>query len=190
MGINVTSKAEDLVIDDLGKFGLQCKRFSKKEMRLSKTPDLRVYKAGQFAFFCEVKEVAEDPWSGGLRSDPIFNRLTDDIHTAIAQFDSVNPFLEHPNVLAFVNNDRMCGSLDLIGVTTGLLLTEGGGAAAVYQIYSEGRIRDEKRRIHLYLWYDSFKANKIMFNASDKRHWSRLCSYFNFDPDEIKPIGT
>ena len=183
------SKPEDLVIEELGKFGLQCERFSKKEMRLNKTPDFRVFKAGQFAFFCEVKEVAEDPWSGGLRSDPIFNRLTDDIHTAIAQFDCVNPLIEHPNVLAFVNNDRMCGSLDLIGVTTGLLLVEGDEAAPVYQIYSEGRIRDEKKRIHLYLWYDSFKANKILFNPSDIRHWSRLCNYFNVDPDQIKPIG-
>ncbi len=102
----------------------------------------------------------------------------------------MNPHLQHPNVLAFVNNDRKCGSLDLIGVITGYLLTEGGGAAPVYLNYSEGRIRDEKHRIHLYLWFDSFKAKKIFFNKADQRYMARLCSYFGFDPKRIRDIDT
>lgn len=184
------ANAEDSVISEFEKYGLRCERFSKKEMRKHKTPDFKVYCCEEFAFYCEVKEIAKDPWVGGLRPDPIFNRLTDDIHTAVMQFKSVNPRLQHPNVLAFVNNDRMCGSLDLIGVITGHLLTEGGGAAPVYLNYSEGRIRDEKHHIHLYLWFDSFKANKILFNKAEQRLMARLCSYFGFDPKKIPDIGT
>ena len=182
--------AEDVVSTELEKYGLRCERFTKEEQRIRKTPDRRVYRTDEFAFFCEIKQIANDPWLGGLRPDPIFNRLTNDIHTAVKQFDSVNPHLQHPNVLAFLNHDRMCGSLDLIGVLTGHLLTEGNGAAPIYRKYSEGRILDEKHRIHLYLWFDSFKANKILFNKASKRHMARLCGYFGFDPQQIPDIGT
>jgi hypothetical protein len=182
--------AENRVISEFERYSLRCARFSKKDLRARKTPDLIVHHRGDFAFFCEIKEIASDPWLGGLRSDPIFNRLTDDIHTAVKQFDSVNPDLRHPNVLAFVNNDEKCGALDLVGVITGHLLTEGGGAAPTYFKFSEGRILDEKNRIHLYLWFDSFKANKVLFNKVDKRHLTRLCGYFGHDPEQIPDIIT
>ena len=38
-----------------------------------------------------------------LTSDPTFNRLTDDVHQAVKQFDAVNKGQKYPNVLAFVN---------------------------------------------------------------------------------------
>lgn len=184
------TNSESIVIRELENYGLRCERFTKAEMRTHKTPDLRVYRGEEFAFYCEIKEIARDPWLGGLRSDPIFNRLTDDIHTAVKQFDTVNPDLVDSNVLAFVNNDRMCGALDLIGVITGHLLTEGGGAAPIYLNYSEGRIKDEKHRINLYLWFDAFKANKVLFNMFDKRHLDRLCDYFGYDAEQLPVIGT
>jgi hypothetical protein len=82
----------------------------------------------------------------------------------------------------------MCGSLDLLGVLTGHLLTE-DGSAPIYLRYSEGRIKDDKNRIHLYMWFDSFKANKIFFNSINKVHFDRLCESFGFRPEDIKPIG-
>lgn len=183
------NNAENIVTTELEKYGLQCESFSKGEMRNRKTPDRRVYRDQEFAFFLEIKEIAHDSWLSGVRPDPIFNRLTDDINTTVKQFDSVNPDLKHPNVLAFVNNDRMCGSLDLIGVFTGHLLLENGGMAAVYLNYSEGRIREKKNRIHLYLWFDSFKANKIFFNKADERHFIHLCKFFGFEPESVQDIG-
>ena len=164
------NNSEELVANELSKQGLACQRFSKSEIKNGKTPDFRVFKDNQFGFYCEVKEVKKDDWALGLRNDPIFNRLTDDIHTAVKQFDAVNPDNKFPNVLAFVNNDHMCGSLDLLGVLTGGLLLEGGGMAEIYYKFSKGRIKNEKDRIHLYLWYDSFKANKVLFNQNNDSH--------------------
>jgi hypothetical protein len=102
------------------------------EMRKSKTPDFRVSKGDDSVFYCEVKTSKKDSWldeqmkkkrvgciAGGLRNDPIYNRFTDDIHTAVKQFDAVNPDQEYPNVLALVNHDQNCGFLDLVAVITG-----------------------------------------------------------------------
>lgn len=183
------SDSENVVIEELDKFDLRCESFSKDDMKNRKTPDCKVFKGDEFAFYCEIKEIAKDNWLGGDKPDPILNRISDDIHTAVKQFDSVNPELEHPNVLVFVNNDDRCGSLDLVGVLTGLLLTEGGGAVPIYLKYSHGRIKDEKNRIHLYLWFDSFKANKFLFNFADARHLDRLCKYLDIDLKTIKNIN-
>ena len=182
------SSSEDLVVKKLKKYDLRCEQYSKDEMKNGKTPDNKVFKNDGFAFYCEIKEIAKDNWFGGASPDPIPNRISGDIHTAVKQFNSVNPDLEHPNVLAFVNNDDRCGSLDLVGVLTGHLLTEGGGTAPIYLKYSHGRIKDEKNLIHLYLWFDSFKANKFLFNFADTRHLERLCGYFGIDPESIDNI--
>jgi len=181
--------SEQLVSDSLAKNDLRAERFTKVEMRERKTPDFRVFRGQELAFYCEVKEVARDDWAGGGRPDPIFNRLTDDIHTAVKQFNSVNAERREPNVLAFVNNDRLCGYLDLLAVTTGRFLAEDGSTDPIYEQFSEGRIRDEKFDVDLYLWFDSFKANQLLFNAMDSRHLNRLCGYFGINPDSIEIIG-
>ena len=181
--------AEDTVVEDLEARGFKCRKFSKRELRQGKTPDRRVFRDGQFAFFLEIKEIAEDRWVGGGRPDPIFNRLTDDIHQAVQQFDAVNADRQVPNVLALVNNDAACGSLDLIGVITGHLRLEGGGWVPIYMNCSEGRIRDEKHRVDLYLWYDAKKANQMFFSSFDRRRMDRVSALFGVNSDSIPQLA-
>ena len=62
----------------------------------------------------------------GLRDDPRFNQLASDVHEAVKQFDAVNRDRKHMNILAFVNNDSMCGALNkplqpMGGATSGAL---------------------------------------------------------------------
>ncbi len=56
---------------------------------------------------------------GGGRPDPTYNRINNYIHSAVGQFDGVNPGMEHPNFLAIVNGDSGAGVMDLIRVFTG-----------------------------------------------------------------------
>src|SRR5216684_7048277 len=78
-------------------------RFSKEERREGKTPDFRVFAQSELVAYCEAKHVQRDEWLdkqlenaqpleivGGMRLDPIFNRLTAHIHTATKQFAAVN----------------------------------------------------------------------------------------------------
>ena len=119
------------------------------------------------------------------RGNAILDRIAARIPDAVHQFDAVNPDLGHPNVLAFVNRNRMCDSPDLFEVVTGHRLFDGGGAAPIGLRWSEGRIHDEKWRVHLYLWVDCFGADQIFFNTVDRRHLDRLAAYLAIDPKSI-----
>ncbi len=184
---------EKIVKEFLSKKGLCAEYFNKEEKKKSKTPDFRVFKGNEFAFFCEVKTVSRDDVEG-LRNDPIFNRLTDDIHNAVKQFDAVNGDVEYFNVLAFVNHDRMCDFGDLREVLTGDFYAEGGQRFPISRKFSEGRIREDKKRIHLYLWLDRAKREELegrsnrhhlIFNVSkeDEQKQSRLYEYFDKKPE-------
>ncbi len=124
--------AEACAIDWFAERQMRTERFAKCEMRQGRTPDFRVFKNEEFLFYCEVKHVEQDRWIesqmehslprqivGGVRPDPIFNRLTDDIHNAFQQFHAVNPRRQSPNVLFFYNSDRKCEVLDLFAVLEG-----------------------------------------------------------------------
>jgi len=160
----------------------------KTERRRGKTPDFRVYRGEEFQFYCEVKSIARDNWLdsqlqaapkesivGGVRNDPVYNRLTDDIHQAAKQFDAVNPEDKVPNVLVFVNHDSICDRQDLIGVLTGNFVTEDGSAHRVYAKFSEGRIKRDKSRIHLYCWLQHGQMRAYVFNRSHENHRRALC---------------
>jgi len=194
-------KDEQRVADFLKGFGLAPKPFIKEEKGRQKTPDFRVFKDEAFAFYCEVKSIKKDEWLnkllekapsginvGGARHDPIPNRISNDIHTATKQFDSVNPAVKDPNVLALVNNDTNCGFTDLFEATSGCFWAEGNNFYPSLKNISEGRIKEEKWRIHLFLWLDSFKSDQFMFTFVDDRFVNILCSYFGKDPNKIKKI--
>lgn len=178
--------------------GLKAERFSKEELRKGKTPDFRVFKSGELVSYCEAKHVQHDDWLdkqlrearpleivGGLRADPIYNRLTEHIHKAAQQFAAVNPARELPNVLVFVNSDKVCDNRDLVSVMTGDAHIEGGGAEPIYTAYSEGRIREEKFTIDLYVWFDEDKGEGqkgFHYFIADGKHYGRLCELLGSDP--------
>lgn len=194
-------KDERLIADFLSKKGLHAAPFSKQERQHLKTPDYSIYKGTNLAFFCEVKTVLRDEWLdhqldtappgsiiGGGRSDPVLNRLTSKIHEAVQQFDVINPYLICPNVLAFVNHDQNSDLHDLVGVITGQFLANGRGLCPIYYRFSEGRIRSEKFRVHLYIWLDEFWGNFYLFNNYAVDHLGRLCEYFGIDRASIKNL--
>jgi hypothetical protein len=163
-------------------------RFLKSELVKKKTPDFKVQSclSGELLFYCEVKSV--EP--GAVGKDPTFNRLTKDISEAVKQFDAVNPGLAFPNVLAFVNHDSACGFLDLIAVLTGNAMTEGSAAIPIYRLYSEGRIKDKKSRINLFIWLDDFLPHRLLFSQTNENHHNLLCSCFNINQSTIKIIDS
>ncbi len=184
-------------------YGLRCEGFSKDEMRKSKTPDFRVYRGAEMACFCEVKSAAEDEWLdrqlnsaptgtlvGGARNDPIYNRIENKIHEAIKQFDAVNPSQAHPNVLVLVNHDKHANRFDLEAVLIGSIPVQGGGRLRGFTNYSHGRIRDEKFRIHLYLWVDEVLNGKsFVFNEAIPAHYTRLVDLFSAKDEFIRRVG-
>jgi len=181
--------------------GLSCSRFSKGEMRKSKTPDFRVAENDEFVFFCEVKTSKKDNWldkqlkkvrvgyiAGGFRNDPIYNRLTYDIYKAAKQFDAVNSNQEFPNVLAIVNHDDQCGFLDLLAVLTGNFYADDGSVHPIYAQFSEGRVKEKKEKIHLYVWIDDYKPDRLFFSQTDEVHHLKLCELFDVNVNNIRQI--
>ena len=196
---------EDQVQDYLKSLGLRAERFSKKELgQGDRTPDFRVFAGTELAFYCEVKSAQKDEWLekllddappltivGGSRNDPTYNRISAHIHSAVGQFDSVNPAMDRPNVLAIVNADhRHRGFIDLISVLTGNAYVEGDEVWPIFRQFSEGRIREEKHRIHLYLWFDKKKdwMAKKFWSEAHPAHHADLLRYFKADPASIKRL--
>lgn len=73
-------KSDEVAVSEfLANRGLVTAGFSKQERRERKTPDYRVFKDDTLIGYCEVKSIEKD-LKEESRNDPIFNRLTDDIH--------------------------------------------------------------------------------------------------------------
>ena len=204
---NANFDGENRVHECLTSKGLRVERFSKTELRQGKTPDFRVFAGDEMAFYCEVKTAQEDEWldkqlaaappgtlAGGLRPDPTYNRISSYISSAVGQLDAVNPAMEWPNVLAIVNSDDGAGFTDLIQVLTGNAYCESGEVIPMFREYSEGRIREAKLRVHLYLWFNEWKAGdpQKFFPEVHAPHHAALCAHFAVDPAEFKrlPGGT
>jgi hypothetical protein len=181
--------------------GFAAERFSKKEMRVGKTPDFRILRNDRLVFYCEVKSSQKDNWLdqqlvgaapdeliGGARNDSIFNRLTTDIHEAVKQFDAVNKDQKIPNVLALVNHDNMCRFNDLLGILTGNFYANDGSVHPIYRQFSQGRIKDEKSRVHMYIWLDDHRPNRLLFSQTDEILHRALCTAFGINQNDIKQI--
>lgn len=166
------SSDENKVKDYFINIGLYPKKINEGN---DKTPDYEVYKNGNLVFYCEVKTIKEDVFEGA-KGDPIYNRITQDIHTAVKQFNSVNKDLKYPNVLVFVNHDDMCGLEDLQSVLTGEFHSEDGKTYNIYKKYSEGRIKNDKLKIHWYIWIEKDKTEHIWVKNS--QYYEKLLNLF------------
>jgi hypothetical protein len=193
--------SEQIAKEFLSGYKLRSERFSKEQLQSIKTPDFKVYKNDDLIFYCEVKNTEKDTWldkrlelvapgefAGDVRNDPIFNRLSAHIHKAGKQFDAVNPNLDFTNVLVFYNQDRKSGFLDLIAVVTGNFLAEGGESFPIYKNFSEGRIKEDIQKIHLFIWLDAFKPHRFLFNTTNVNYRNILCPVFNYDPNNLKIV--
>lgn len=183
--------------------GLRGERFTKAEMRQGRTPDFRVFARDALAFYCEVKTAQEDssldqhlaaapPGAivGGSRPDPTYNRISNHIHSAVGQLDAVNPAMEVPNVLAIVNGDKQAGITDLIQVLTGSAYCENGNVIPMFREYSEGRIREEKLRVHLYLWCNEWEVGgpRQFYPAIHAGHYAALCGHFGVKAADLRRL--
>ncbi len=193
--------SEKVVKDFLSSYGLKSEKFGKEELKNGKTPDYRVYRDDDLFGYCEVKNAEKDMWLddkldkaepgeivGGLRKDPVFNRLSAHIHKSRKQFDAVNADEELPNILSFYNEDEQSGFLDLMAVTTGNFFAEGGAVFPIYKNVSEGRVKKDIEKIHLFIWLDAHKPHRFLFNTINSKFQSELCSIFGFDLEKSELI--
>lgn len=179
---------ERRAIEFFEQHGLTCVRYTKDELRTGgQTPDFKVYKGDEFVLYAEAKHVQEDNWEGGLRNDPIFNRLSNRVHEAAKQFAAVNPDYKLPNVLVFTNSDRLCSVQDLKCVLTGNQEIDSGPPEPMFKNISEGRIRDEKHSIDLYVWNDVYlgaDSRFIRIFARESKHLELLRSLLQTEPKQ------
>lgn len=178
---------EEIVKYWLREFSLAPERYTKKERRSGiKTPDYKVYKEQQLQFFCEVKAVVDNC---DKENDTTPNQITDDIHNAFKKFRDVNKNHSIPNVLAFVNRKMTAGVDYLEDVLTGHWYMDSGKAYPFYVYYSEGRIRNEKSEIDLYLWFEESDKVKFRFSCAGKDHFEHLCHLFGISASKVKSVN-
>jgi hypothetical protein len=181
--------------------GLELKKFSRPEMMKGRTPDYRVLHNGKLVAFCEVKSPRDD-WLdirinsakegqivGGMRDDPIFNRIARHIVKASSQFNSVNKNRDFPNILVFVNHDKISNFSDLYETVTGDFVSEKGEHIPTVKHISEGKIREAKVIIDAYIWIESKekRVTSFLFNQFQMPHVLKICELLNIDSKQIKP---
>jgi len=184
--------------------GFEVGSFAKNEMRDLRTPDFRLSRDGVKVALCEVKSFQRDEWlenqlkdaalgepAGGLRPDPIFNRISNAVHTAFKQFESVNSDHRLLNFLFLVNHDTSAKPEDLDRVLTGYEDPLHGRLDPTCTQFSEGRIREDKKRIDLYVWMDFLKPDKIPPRRLFFGNWETresVCRLLGIDPATVKNI--
>jgi hypothetical protein len=200
------SSDEALVLGYWQGEGFEVGSFSTSEMRTMKTPDFRLSRNGVEAAYCEVKSFQRDNWLeeqlskapvgelvGGLRPDPIFNRIGNAIHTAFKQFESVNPDHRLLNFLFLVNHDTSARPEDLDRVLTGFENPRRGILDPTCVQFSQGRILAEKGKIDLYVWLDfqegqlRSRAYRVLGNP-ESRQW--VCGLLGIEPANVRTIPT
>jgi len=196
-------QGEQAAADFFAKCGLRVQRFGEGEIRGGRTADFRIFRDKEFVMFCEAKQFQCDDWLyecldnaapgqivGDVRTDPIFNRLTNHVHEAVKQFDSINPKHEYPNVLFLANSDRVSDVLDLITVLDGMFRAESGVREPIYTQYSEGRIRKEKFTVDLFIWRNVWMDKEPQRVWYPSIHYQRVCELLGCDVRSNVQLGS
>ncbi|MCA9629095.1 MAG: hypothetical protein KC766_15550 [Myxococcales bacterium] len=168
----------------LERFGAELRRIPESA---TKTPDYELLSGGARAAVVEVKTLEasvmseatgwkierrnEHSWSG-TRKDNAPARVASHIHKAAKQ-------LQHyaePKVLVFVNEDTMADVLDLEEAVRGIHVYGSSTTGCVVNTASkriaEGRIREDRWLIDLYVWIEPKRGPRTVFptNAPVEHH--------------------
>ena len=164
------------------------------------SPDFQVILNKKRVAYCEMKSPRDD-WLetqiaaasprtivGGLRDDPIFNRLRRHAIKAAKQFNAANPTRAVPNILIFVNHDHAAGFGDLRETFTGIFHAMDGRCHNTMP-HIASSLDQAKEQIDLCVWING-KVRCIegyLFNqAAIPDHLDTLCALFGKNPLHIK----
>jgi len=194
---------EELVAQFLRDKGFDVEKIG--EDRFAKTPDFTLLREGNVVAYCEVKTFERDVWLdkklaeaqpialvGGARPDPIYNRISNAIHTAARQLIGMNLNHEVLNILVMVNRDKQALYQDLVSVITGMWDPLAGIHDKTHEQFSEGRIREEKTKIDLYIWLDVFKDESLKlggFFFGNYENRNKACSLFGLNPESVITVA-
>jgi hypothetical protein len=87
-----------------------------------------------------------------------------------------------------VNHADASGYRDLEETLTGMLRLESGEKVDTVRNISEGRIREARLKIDLYVWIDA-KTQRVqgyLFNESNSAHVDTLCELLGLARNDIK----
>jgi hypothetical protein len=195
--------------------GLRAVKISRKASGGGKVPDFMVYKGDRLAFYCEEKSLERSDRTQELIDKELQNpkservrviapgsyvvivkdgknpgsrtRIADRIHEAVGQFDSINGRLKYPNVLCFSNFGGVLSAEDLAQILE--VKNSKSSRLPISVTPPSGdvmnRIKDEKYRIHLYIWLDAMVEDdepKCFWNSASE-HYDKLLSCF---PESIR----
>ena len=186
--------AEDLVFKPNGMTLLKVPRGA------SYSPDFQVILNGRQVAYCELKSPRDD-WLdsqlessttgtivGGLRVDPVFNRIRRLSIKASKQFKAANPMRTIPNILIFVNHDDSTGIGDLRETFTGVFHAADGSRHTTMP-HIAASLDQSKEQIDVCVWIDG-KVERVegyLFNQSavpDRLDY--LCALFGICPADIQ----
>jgi hypothetical protein len=138
-----------------------------------KTPDFRVRTMASGLFFCEVVSIVHDE---GAQYIP-HNKLADKIHKAVRQFDAVNSARLAPNVVVWICHQVFMAPDSLLIPLMGKVPMGDGTWCTGFERYSEGRIKDEKRRVDAHIWVDAHDKAHFLFFQDPQRPEHMLSLY-------------
>jgi len=166
--------------------------FTKQEMQGRKTPDFKLFKNGKLVGYCELKsprddwvfDVPDDLEPGEIRQEvrpnPAPHNLARNIGKAAAQFDSVNPDHELPNILVLVSHARLRDTVDLHMAIAGIEMPDGTRRFLLVDPNEKNwnkawekqkKLWEDASRIDLFFWIDAHKRScKHISNLDAKRH--------------------
>lgn len=189
------TEVEKLAKEYFEQLGFKIEGYAKNEMRIpdNKTPDFKVYRNDELVFYCEHKEIEEDKRNFNeenqyTQKDNIYDIISYKINDAGKKFQSVNSNHKIPNVLFFYNNRPKSEAdiVDCIFTHTGNFYTNSSKIIPAFKKISEGRIKEKKKLIDLYIWQNKTN-NKIKFCFNcDSSYLKKLCELFNEDPNKLK----
>jgi hypothetical protein len=88
---------------------------------------------------------------------------------------------EYPNILFFTNSDRQSDIYDLTAVVDGNFRGKDGTLDPIYTQYSEGRIKDEKFIVGLYIWWNDWMEKPPQKLWMPSGLHNRLCQLLNYN---------